>query len=239
MPRWRLMEAEPHPCSYRPGQVAVTPLLLPLRPLTPSELDKALAEGRRRAGPLHYRTECPTCRACEPLRVPMDRFAPSRSQRRVLRRNEAEVDVSLRECRLEAPHAELYNRHKSLRGLDANSDGPLEAERLQGYFGNSGLPTGLVEYRVLGRLVAFSVVDIGATAISSVYHAFDPDESHRSLGTYSALAEMAFFGARGYRWYYLGLYVADCRSLAYKAQYLPHERLVQGHWLPFEADGER
>ena len=38
----------------------------------------------------------------------------------------------------------------------------------------------------------------------------------------------------GLRWLYLGLYVADCGSMAYKANYLPHERLDNGRWVSFD-----
>ena len=31
----------------------------------------------------------------------------------------------------------------------------------------------------------------------------------------------------------IGLYVADCPSMAYKARYLPHERLINGEWVKF------
>jgi arginyl-tRNA--protein-N-Asp/Glu arginylyltransferase len=33
---------------------------------------------------------------------------------------------------------------------------------------------------------------------------------------------------------YLGLFVAECSSMAYKARYLPHERLYDGQWVVFD-----
>ena len=44
--------------------------------------------------------------------------------------------------------------------------------------------------------------------------------------------------AWGLRYLYLGLYVADCRHLAYKARFLPHERLIQGEWRRFDRPAE-
>ena len=83
-------------------------------------------------------------------------------------------------------------------------------------------------------LVGISIVDFGASDISSVYFYFDPELSSRSLGTYSALVEILWMKRQRMRYYYLGLYVEDCRHLNYKARYHPHERLVNKRWLRFD-----
>ena len=88
--------------------------------------------------------------------------------------------------------------------------------------------------RQLGdRLIAVSVLDFGARSVSSVYHYFDPDEGHRSLGVYSVVKEIELCASLGLDWYYLGLYVADCDHLNYKADYWPHQRRSKGQWHEF------
>src|SRR6266511_253674 len=67
---------EINPCPYLPGMDARMPLRLPLRTLTRTEFDQQLIAGNRRHGKLVYRTECPSCRACEPIRVLVNEFAP-------------------------------------------------------------------------------------------------------------------------------------------------------------------
>ena len=57
-----------------------------------------------------------------------------------------------------------------------------------------------------------------------------------SLGTYCILKQIEACRAWGLRYLYLGLYVADCRHLAYKARFLPHERLVNGEWRKFDRE---
>ncbi|MBA2356498.1 MAG: hypothetical protein H0V80_17750, partial [Acidobacteria bacterium] len=72
-------------CPYLAGHVARLPLRVPARPLTRGEVDLALAAGDRRQGVFLYRPTCPSCRACEAIRLPVAAFAPSATHRRTLR----------------------------------------------------------------------------------------------------------------------------------------------------------
>jgi arginyl-tRNA--protein-N-Asp/Glu arginylyltransferase len=38
----------------------------------------------------------------------------------------------------------------------------------------------------------------------------------------------------GLNYLYLGLYIAECDAMIYKARFLPHERLVNGNWVRFD-----
>ena len=75
-------------CPYLTDEVARMPLRWQMRSLSGDELDAALASGDRRVGRMLYRTQCPSCSACEPLRVVVGEFRPSKSQRRVWRKNQ-------------------------------------------------------------------------------------------------------------------------------------------------------
>lgn len=232
--RFVVVHDEPHPCAYLPGRTARLPLRLPRARPNPEQTDALFEVGDRRAGPTFYRPECPGCAACESLRLPMARFAPSKSQRRVRRLCEGQVEAVLGPAQATARHVEIYNRHKRERGL-SSGDEDIDLETFRRYYMESGLETREVAYLVDGRLVAFSILDVGERSVSSVYHAFDPDESRRSLGTFSVLREIELFGALGFDWYYLGLWVGDCESLAYKARFFPHQRRTDGVWREYSA----
>ena len=80
-----------------------------MRSLSGEELDAALASGDRQWVEC-YRTQCPTCSACEALRVPVHAVRPSKSQRRVWKNQDIKVTVG--------PAVFLksdwrYNRHKN------------------------------------------------------------------------------------------------------------------------------
>lgn len=220
-------------CPYREGQLARLPLRAPGRPLEPAEFDHCLEEGDRRSGRLLYRTECPACRACQPLRVPVTRFQPTRSQRRALAKN-ADVTLSFGAPVVSRDRLDLYNRHKHERGL-SREPALLDATGYRTWLVDSCVDSQEILYRVGGRTIGVSILDLGATSASSVYHYFDPGEGRRSLGVFSVLKEIELAKQLGKTWYYLGYYVEDCRHLRYKAHYVPHQRKVGGEWVDVEA----
>lgn len=218
-------------CPYRPGQVARLPLRVPIGQVSADGFDKALAEGERRSGRMLYRTQCPTCHACEPLRIPVARFSPTESQKRARKRN-ADVTVEVGKPALTYDRLKLYNRHKAERGLSTR-DEPLTPQGYRNWLVDTCADTREVRYFVARRLVAISILDIGRRTASSVYHYFDPDEAKRSLGVFSVVRELELCAEAGLEWYYLGFYVEDCRHLAYKGSYWPHQRLIEGEWREF------
>lgn len=220
------------PCPYLPGRIARLPLRIPPAPLSPEQLDASLARGDRRVGPLLYRTECPACVACEPLRVLVAELSPSRSERRVLRRNR-DLRIEVGPVAYSTGRFELFERHKRERGL-VRDEGPMTRDGYLSWFANSCARTVEMRYLDRGRLLAVGIVDLGLISSSSVYFYFDPDEGRRSLGTLSVLVESAWLRERGGRYHYLGLHVAECPALSYKARFRPHERLVAGGWRRFD-----
>jgi len=234
LPPFFIVSADLHPCPYLPGQTACTPLRWPRTELEPSDFDRLLEEGDRRAGPVVYRTECPSCTACEPLRVPVSRFVPTKSQRRALRRNE-DLRVVTRAPFTSDERLHLYNRHREERGL-SHGEGPISASEYHLQYVESCVETREIAYYAGDRLIAVSILDVGERSASSVYHYFDPDEGKRSLGVFSVLKEISLCAEWGVDWYYLGLWVEQCSSLAYKSGYYPHQRRRGGAWHEYDAD---
>jgi len=226
--REQLVHDAEESCPYLTEQVARMPLRWQMRSLSGEELDASLSEGDRRVGRMLYRTQCPTCSACEPLRVVVSEFKPSKSQRRVWKKNQ-DIKVTVGPAVFSDDRLQLYNRHKIDRGLSVDGK-VMTREGYEGWFLRSCVQTVEFCFELNGRLVGVSIVDVGARDTSSVYHFFDPDMSTRSMGTFSALVEIAWGRSRGGRYHYLGLYVGDCDRLNYKARFKPNERLASGSW---------
>ncbi len=218
-------------CPYLPGQVARLPLYRQLVALGPDLLDERLAQAERRVGNCTYRPSCPTCSACEGLRVPVAEFNNTRSQRRVLGRC-GNVTVDIGPADISDERLGLFDRHKRGRGLSEEGEPLRDNSEYDGWLVRSCAFTIEMRYRIEGKLVGVGVVDVGRKALSSVYFYFEPTQeiSRLSLGVFSVLQEIKLCQQTGRDYLYLGLFVADCRHLAYKADFVPHERLQGGVW---------
>lgn len=230
--RFRIVHDALAPCPYLPGETSRLPLRMPLEPLSPEQFDVLLEAGDRRTGPFLYRTQCPSCSACEPIRIPVARFEPNRTQRKLLNRNEGKIEIEVMHPVVDAEHTALYNLHKTTRGL-ATRDEPSDEEDYELFLSRSCVPTREFQYRIDGALAAVTIIDFGKRSASGVYHYFDPAHSALGLGNWSKLRELQICRELGIEWYYFGLYVGACSHLAYKATYFPHQRKSGGAWREY------
>jgi arginine-tRNA-protein transferase len=225
-----LVHDELEPCPYLPDRKARLPFRVPVRALMGHELDQRLAEGDRRNGPLLYRPSCPDCAACEPIRLDVQRFRPSATHRRVLRRGDAAFRVEMGPALVTDDRVALYNAHLDGRGL--RHGGPtMDRDGYAHFLTESCCSSFELRYFLGERLVAVAVTDRGQEALSAVYCYYDPSIGHLSPGTYSILKQMELCLTWGFRHLYLGLHVVGSKVMAYKARFLPHERLLDGRWV--------
>ena len=220
-----VVRLDPHPCAYLPDRIAREAVCI--IPIDDARAYQNLLErGFRRAGRIFYRPACPDCQACVPLRVPVERFVRSRSQRRVWRRNR-DVRVTLRRPRCDAQRFELFCRHQ-----DAQFGQRMcaTADELREAVFDSPIETIELDYWLADRLVGVGILDVCPDALSSVYFFFDPTHARRSLGTFSALVEIDLARQWARRWWYAGYWIRPCRSMAYKAAFGPHEVLTGRGW---------
>jgi len=217
-----------HECAYLPGLTARVEGFQVDR-IDPELYHALMDRGFRRSGCLVFRPVCPACRECVPLRVPVEVFRPTRSQRRVLRRN--------RDLRVTVGAPKLTDRKHRMYAayLDDQHDGTMSRSRraLSDFLYDSPVNTLEFCYRLKNRLVAVSIADRSRAALSSVYVFFDPRFRRRSLGTFSALWEIDFCRRAGTAFYYLGYYVAGSARMNYKARFRPCEILDPSRgWVP-------
>jgi len=135
-----------------------------------------------------------------PLRIDLAKFAPSRSQRRVLARN-ADLSVTFEPAAVDAEREALFHRHKT-RFRENIPDTLFDFLSFQ----PDRVPCEALtcSARLDGTLLATSYLDVGAEAMSAVYAMFEPAERRRSLGIFLILKEIDYAVAKGFRWFYTG-----------------------------------
>lgn len=214
------------PCPYLPGRLARQIVVLPPRGI-PGLYHSFMDLNFRRVGSIYYRPACEGCEECRAVRVLVNEFDPSRSQRRCVDRN-AELAVEVGTPVATAEKHELYRRYLETRH-DGQMDGSWE-ELTESLYDTP--PTTLeLLYRREGRLLAVGLADAEPGAMSAVYCYFDPDEGARSLGTFNVLTLIDECRRRGTPYLYLGYWVAGSPKMAYKAAFRPHEVLgADGRW---------
>ena len=219
----------PLPCPYLPGRVErkiVTELTG-----TDSEAlhDRLSRAGFRRSHNIAYAPVCQGCRACIPIRVVVDEFEPSRTQRKVIARN-AGLAVRPMAARATAEQFALFQHYQQSR----HGGGDMAAMGFYDYRAmveDTPITTGMVEFRdERGRLLGGCLTDWLSDGLSAVYSFFAPEEDRRSLGAYAVMWLVAEARRLGLPYVYLGYWVPESRKMAYKASYRPAEVLSQGLW---------
>jgi leucyl-tRNA---protein transferase len=182
--------------------------------------------GFRRSGRYFYRNQCPGCRECIPIRLPVESSVRSRSQKRAWKRN-LDVFVDRQPAVFEQEGFLLYNRYCRWKHQSVTS-----AHSYQDFLVNSAVDTWMMKYFIGPTLVGIGWVDVLPFSLSSVYFAFDPDYRHRSLGVFSVLKEMELARELAKPYLHLGFWVRDCPAMAYKQQFRPHQLLIgDGIWI--------
>ncbi|MHA1524136.1 MAG: arginyltransferase [Alphaproteobacteria bacterium] len=234
----------PSPCPYLPGHQERKVFTHLDGPGAGALNDALSVVGFRRSQNIAYRPACETCSACVSVRVVLKDFRPSRSMRRVLARNR-DLRVQLVDPQITDEHYALFNTYVKSRHSGGGMSDMSSVEFAQ-MVEQTHVGTRLVEYRLPnlsgnapGRLIATSLTDTLADGLSMIYSYYDSAERARGLGTYMVLEHLARGAQMGLPYVYLGYLVAASPKMAYKARFLPQERLIGQVWRLFNQDGEQ
>lgn len=227
------------PCPYLPGRTE-RKVFAELKGDDAPAMAEALGRiGFRRSQNVVYRPSCDGCQACISVRVPTARFAPGRSQRKLLARH---ADLEVHACEPWATEEQwaLLRRYLAARhpgGGMAAMDTHDFADMVE----QSPIDTIMVEYREpstdgkLGRLVGCCLTDKQSDGLSMIYSFYDPDEANRAgMGSFIIMDHITRAAGAGMAYVYLGYWIKDCSRMAYKTNFRPVEALIGGTWQALE-----
>ncbi len=219
------------PCPYLPGRQErklVTELAGSRATDSYGRLSRA---GFRRSHLFAYKPACRGCAACVPVRVAAPRYAPTKSLRRIARRN-ADLTVTPRPPLATGEQYALFARYLARRHPDGDMAGMTFAD-YRSMIEETAVSTRVAEFRdAKGALIAACLFDLLDDGTSAVYAFYAPDAHDRSLGTFAIHWLIAETARRGLDYVYLGYWIADAPKMAYKTRFQPLEALTSGGWRP-------
>lgn len=222
------------PCPYLPGHTERKVFARLSGPLAQPLSEALTNSGFRRSQSIAYRPACDGCAACISVRIVASEFTPSRSQKRIARRN---ADLVRREVPPEATREQFALLRTYLDSR--HSGGGMSDMGLFDYVAmveETPVKTHIVEYRHRdgdgnpGMLAACALSDVLRDGLSMVYSFFHPGEGARSLGTAMILDHVRAARARGLPYVYLGYWVQGSKKMDYKARFQPLEALRRDGW---------
>lgn len=236
----RLLRTESHSCSYLKHAIATTEFVSPDEDIGLETYQAINDAGFRRSGAHFYRPQCEKCNACKPLRVLVNEFTPSKSQKRIFKKNDG-LTIRI----VSRPDPDRYFSLYQSYILERHPDGdmyPPDREQFDNFICTSKDSTRFIEFyandiddKEKGNPMMVAVCDFLPKGLSAIYSFFDPVKSHLSLGTYAILAQIDIATQIGVPYLYLGYWIKESEKMNYKSRFKPCEVLENDEWrsLPF------
>jgi arginine-tRNA-protein transferase len=229
----------PAPCPYLAGMLERKVFTHLIGQDAASLNDTLSQSGFRRSQNIAYRPACDGCGACVSVRVPTGQFRWSKGFRRTLAAN-ADLHSRIVPAKATSEQYSLFRRYIDERHFDGGM-ADMTVLDFAAMIDETFVDTRIAEYRLipdrahrtrdsLAAAVLFDVLDDG---LSLIYSFFDPELTGRSLGTYVILDSIRRAKQMGLSYVYLGYWVRGSNKMAYKARFLPQERLMRDGWTKF------
>lgn len=217
----------PFTCSYLPDQQEQLLVLVTDDEPSYAEYSLLIGAGFRRSGTQVYRPHCASCHACESIRLPVGQFTPSKSQKRILKRN-ADVNVKISHCD-KPDYYPLYETYINQRHADGSMY-PASQKQYQSFILSPWDKAIFIELYVEDELIGVAVTDDLGESLSALYTFFKPEEEKRSLGIYAILQQIELTKSLNKKYLYLGYQIDACQKMRYKQNFMPHERFFADKW---------
>jgi arginine-tRNA-protein transferase len=192
------------------------------------EEQEAMCErGWRRFGNMHFVPECKTCDACITMRIDVQKYKFSKSEKRLLNKHK-NTEVYIQKPTLSLEHINLFNKyHDHMKDKKGWNENIIDPQEYHNSYVNGAHEFGKeLLYFIDNKLVAVALCDIMPSGLSAVYCYYDHEYEDLSLGKFSILAQITIAKQNNIPYLYLGYWIKDHFSMGYKEKYKPFEVLV-------------
>jgi leucyl-tRNA---protein transferase len=223
----------PQACPYLEGRME-RKLFTALQGEHAQKLNDTLSkQGFRRSQNVLYRPSCAECSACISARIRVADFEPSRTQKRVMKRNVELKRNATSPWATEDQYA-LFRSYLDTRHADGGM-ADMDIFEFAAMIEETPIRSRVVEYtRPDGAgeraLAAVCLTDLLDDGLSMVYSFYDPGLMDASLGTYVVLDHVAIAREAGLPYVYLGYWAPGSRKMGYKAKFGALEIYKGGQW---------
>ena len=215
-------------CSYIDKMDAQSLVVTPYKSINQSIFQDLIEKGFRRSGQYIYKPSCKSCTACIPIRLPVQKFLFSKTQKRIYKKHGY---FKVREAPLAfiQKHFDLYLKYQNKRHSFINNE-QNNLDDYNDFLIKSNVKSKLIEFWDGDLLKIVSIVDIVSDGISAVYTFYDPDDEKVSYGTYSIIWLINWCKAQQLEYLYLGYWIGECNKMKYKTNFKPYELYIKGYW---------
>lgn len=220
-------------CGYLPNKLAQSLIASPQHLITSQVYSGLIQQGFRRSGKFAYRPHCEHCQACVPVRVDVENFKPNRSQKRAIKQHE-HLTTHILPVAFSEEHFALYHAYQLARhekpAQEENHFETDDVEQYKNFICESNIDSVMVEFRDNGALKMVSLIDIVDDGISAVYTFYDTQDKKASFGTFNVCWQIAWAKNLNIPFVYLGYWIQESKKMAYKNNFQPLQKLLNGEW---------
>ena len=193
-----------------------------------NEYEYLIKSGFRRSHNILYNQVCADCNLCKSIRINVNNFKLSKSNKRVLNKNKNLFTKKLSDN----PSKEQFTLFKKYLEFKHNNSEMNEMD-FQDYckmFVSKGINTKVYEYFYKGELVGCVISDFLEGSISMVYSFYSELFLKNSFGKYIILDHFRLAKDFDMDYVYLGYWVEGSSKMEYKNSFNSSEVLIDNKW---------
>ena len=225
---YQLGISQTFPCSYLPDQQERLLIAVDERLQDTEHYGWLMSQGFRRSGDQIYRPHCINCQACQSLRVVANEFIPTKSQKRLIKKNHT-LTINI-QTEIQDSYYPLYEKYIN----EVHQDGamfPANHSQYQSFLSGKLTKQLFLEIWHDKTLINVAVTDELTDALSAVYTFYHPDYRKTGIGSFSIIQQIQLAAKLKKKFLYLGYQIDDCQKMNYKNRYYPHQILKENSWI--------